>query len=83
MAKSRGYGDDKKKKCGIIMPISGDKKNSVYTDKHWKDVLRMIQEAIGKTEFEPCPVWDDSSSDQIKSTIYNNIIQLDIIVCDI
>lgn len=83
MAESRGYGNDKKKKCGIIMPISGDKKNSVYTDKHWKDVLRMIQDAIGKTEFEPCPVWDDSSSDQIKSTIYNNIIQLDIIVCDI
>lgn len=74
---------NKNKKCGIIMPISEDKNNTAYTSKHWKDVLRMIKESIDKTEFEPSPVWDDSSSDQIKSTIYNNIISHDIIVCDI
>lgn len=74
---------DKDKKCGIMMPISEDKSNSAYTNKHWKDVLRMITESISETEFKPVPVWDDNSSDQIKSTIYNNIISHDIIVCDI
>ena len=37
-----------------------------YTEEHWKNVLKIIKTAIGKTEkFEAVPVWENFKSDII------------------
>lgn len=72
--------DEAKKTCGIIMPISSC---SGYTEEHWVNVLNIIKEAISKTKkFTPVPVWSDTKTDIIHSTIISNILKCDIIVCD-
>ena len=71
---------DTLKTCGIIMPISSC---SGYTEEHWANVLNIIKEAISKTEkFTPVPVWLETKTDVIHSTIISNILKCDIIVCD-
>ncbi|HJA16100.1 MAG TPA: hypothetical protein H9796_13650 [Candidatus Butyricimonas faecavium] len=71
---------DTLKTCGIIMPISSC---SGYTEEHWVNVLNIIKEAISNTgNFAPVPVWLETKTDVIHSTIISNIIKCDIIVCD-
>lgn len=71
--------------CGIIMPISKVEANpEQYSKKHWDHVKKMIVEAITETgDFESIPVWENDSSDQIKNTIFENIVAVDMLVCDI
>lgn len=72
--------DTKEKKCGIIMPISATDK---YDAEHWKCVLKILKSAIEKVGiFKPLPVWENENADIIQSTIINNILDCDIVVCD-
>lgn len=77
---STGATETPKKTCGIIMPISSC---PGYSEEHWENVLKIINEAILKANnFTPIPVWQNTKSDVIHSTIINNILKCDIIVCD-
>lgn len=78
-------GDIENLKCGILMPISKVSTNpEQYSEQHWEDVKRMITDAIEQTHlFTAVPVWEDNCSDQIKDTIYKNLISVDMAVCDI
>jgi hypothetical protein len=75
--------EDKKEKkpmCGIIMPIA---ENSDYPLGHWKEVLSILVEAIGQTDFEPRLVSDDVAIGLIHERIVNNIYNDEIVVCDV
>jgi len=75
---------DGKYKCGILMPISKIETHSEYSKQHWEHVKLMISDSINKTNlFEAVPVWEENSSDQIKKTIFKNIVSVDMAVCDI
>lgn len=69
-----------KKKCGIIMPIAS---HPDYPKEHWKEVLNILVEAIGETEFEPRLVSDDVAIGLIHERIVNNIYNDEIVVCDV
>lgn len=71
---------DTSKKCGIIMPIAS---NPDYPKEHWKEVLTILVEAIGETEFEPRLVSDDVAIGLIHERIVNNIYNDEIVVCDV
>jgi hypothetical protein len=70
----------KKMTCGIIMPIAP---HPDYPTDHWKDVLGILNEAIGQTEFEPKLVSDDVAIGLIHDRIVTNIYNNEIIVCDV
>lgn len=68
-------------KCGIIMPISS---SNGYAEEHWVNVLNIIKSGIEKTKkFVAVPVWENVKSDIIHNTIITNILECDIVVCDI
>lgn len=69
-----------KKTCGIIMPIAP---HQDYPVDHWKDVLGILNEAIGQTEFEPKLVSDDVAIGLIHDRIVTNIYNNEIVVCDV
>lgn len=71
---------NEKKTCGIIMPIAP---HPEYPADHWKDVLTILNEAIGKTEFEPKLVSDDVAIGLIHDRIVTNIYNNEIVVCDV
>jgi hypothetical protein len=72
--------DQIKKTCGIIMPIAP---HQDYPADHWKDVLGILNEAIGLTEFEPKLVSDDVAIGLIHDRIVTNIYNNEIVVCDV
>ena len=74
-----------KLKCGLLMPISSVAlKPGLYSEMHWENVKQMITDSIEKTNlFIAVPIWEDNSSDQIKETIYRNLVSVDMAVCDI
>ena len=81
MANEQNKENEQKLSCGIIMPIAA---SQGYTEEHWKNVLKIIKTAIGKTEkFEAVPVWENFKSDIIHDTIINNLLKYDIVICDI
>lgn len=72
--------ETQKKTCGIIMPIAP---HPDYPPDHWKDVLNILTEALGQTEFEPKLVSDDVAIGLIHDRIVNNIYNNEIVVCDV
>ena len=72
--------DQIKKTCGIVMPIAPHRD---YPADHWKDVLGILNEAIGQTEFEPKLVSDDVAIGLIHDRIVTNIYNNEIVVCDV
>ncbi|MEI6513879.1 MAG: RNA helicase [bacterium] len=70
-------------KCGLIMPISA---MDDYTPEHWKDVKRILTEAIvsiGEPNFTIKLVSEDDDVGVIHKRIVQNIYSSDIIVCDV
>lgn len=67
------------------MPINEvTSKSKQYSAQHWKDVKKMIDDAIDKTKtFSAKDIWGGDESDQIKDTIFKNILEFDMAVCDI
>lgn len=83
MAKTKKDSNGEKvetKKCGIIMPIAQHKD---YPSDHWADVLQILVEAIGETDFEPRLVSDDVAIGLIHERIVTNIYNDEIVVCDV
>lgn len=70
----------KKKKCGIVMPISD---TDGYPEGHWGDVLQIIKESIESIDFEPSMVSDDPAVGLIHTRIVTNLYNDDVIVCDV
>lgn len=66
--------------CGIIMPISD---HPEYDPDHWKDVLEIINESIGQTDFKPKLVSHDEAIGLIQERIVTNIYSNEIVVCDV
>ncbi|MCE5347113.1 MAG: hypothetical protein LLG13_12630 [Bacteroidales bacterium] len=71
---------NRKKTCGIIMPIAP---HPEYPSEHWKDVLDIMNEAIRRTEFEPKLVSDDEAIGLIHDRIVTNVYNNEIVVCDV
>lgn len=68
------------KKCGIIMPIAD---TTGYPQGHWKDVLKILEATINKTEFKCQLVSDDDAIGLIHDRIVTNIYNNDIVICDV
>jgi hypothetical protein len=78
-AKSKPAGV-KKKKCGIVMPISAINECSA---EHWADVLAILKSAIESTDFEPNLVSDADDIGIIQKRIIQNLYHNEMVVCDV
>lgn len=67
--------------CGIVMPIAS--MGAEYPESHWKDVRRIIDQAIIRAGYSPRIVSDAKESTVIHQSIVNNIYSDPIIVCDV
>ncbi len=67
-------------KCGIIMPISGNKECPA---SHWAEVKEIISDVIRECGFEPNLVSDADEVGIIHTRIVNNIINNPIVICDV
>lgn len=70
----------KRRKCGIIMPIA---EMPGYSEKHWAGVKRTIQLAATKADFDCEMVSTGADVGVIHKHIINNIFTNEIIVCDV
>lgn len=67
--------------CGIIRPIA--KMNDFYTFEHWNSVKDIMERAIKKAGYSPLTVSDSKGSTTIHSSIFLNLYQNEIVVCDV
>lgn len=67
--------------CGIIRPIA--KMNEFYTFEHWNSVKDIMERAIKKAGYSPLTVSDSKGSTTIHSSIFLNLYQNEIVVCDV
>lgn len=70
----------KKKTCGLIMPISAI---GEYDEEHWKEVKECLEDTITEMGFEVRMVSDSDLNLLIPSNIVQALFQDDIIICDI
>lgn len=73
--------ETKEKICGIIRPIA--KMNDFYTFEHWNSVKDIMERAIKKAGYTPLTVSDSKGSTTIHSSIFLNLYQNEIVVCDV
>ena len=73
--------ETKEKICGIIRPIA--KMNDFYTFEHWNSVKDIMERAIKKAGYSPLTVSDSKGSTTIHSSIFLNLYQNEIVVCDV
>ena len=66
--------------CGLVMPISAIDDCS---DSHWKDVKKILVDAISAEGFECKLVSEDDSVGIIQDRIVKNLYNSDMIVCDV
>ncbi|MEP4036626.1 hypothetical protein [Pseudophaeobacter sp.] len=71
---------DKKKICGIVMPISDC---DGLKAPHWLDVKSIIESAAEEAGFQARLVSDTFESNLIHKEILQNIYEDDIVVCDV
>ncbi len=81
MAPTESKPEEKKPKCGIIMPIAGS--SLIYTAQHWKDVFEILKDAIGDTGFDADLVSNDTAAGLIHERIVKNIYENEIVICDV
>lgn len=70
----------KKKTCGLIMPISAI---GEYDEEHWKEVKECLEDTVKELGFEVRMVSDNDLNLLIPSKIVQSLLQDDIIICDI
>lgn len=70
----------KKKTCGLIMPISAI---GEYDEEHWKEVKECLEDTVKELGFEIRMVSDNDLNLLIPSKIVQSLLQDDIIICDI
>ncbi|PTK11324.1 hypothetical protein [Mammaliicoccus sciuri] len=71
------------KKCGLIMPISGD---SIYTEEHWRNMKKIFEDVLNlSTEFNYNLKIVSEKDDVgiLQDNIVNGIYESDIIICDV
>ena len=66
--------------CGIIMPIAAMGK---YAEKHWGEVLSIVEDAVREAKLVPNLVSNASSVGVIQKRIVDNLYQNPIVVCDV
>jgi len=67
--------------CGIIMPISHT--DDHHTVGHWRNVLKVVEVAVGSANLIAQPVWQNGDHDVIQAKILKNLFENDIVVCDV
>src|SRR5687768_3672538 len=72
--------NSKKKKCGVIMPIS---LIDGCPGTHWDAVFSIIKEALAETEFSVELVSDSDEIGVIQKRIVQNIYDNEVVVCDV
>lgn len=72
--------DERKPKCGVVMPISslGD-----YSGEHWVEVYSVIADAMEKAGFEVNMVSNSDESSVIQKTIIQNLYSNELVICDV
>lgn len=70
----------KKKKCGLIMPISAI---DGCSEGHWQNVKLIIEEALDELGLDVSLVSDADEVGIIQARIIQNIYDNDIVVCDV
>lgn len=73
--------ENQEKICGIIRPIA--KMSDFYTFEHWNSVKDIMERAITKAGYNPLTVSDSKGSTTIHSSIFLNLYQNEIVVCDV
>lgn len=73
--------ENQEKTCGIIRPIA--KMSDFYTFEHWNSVKDIMERAITKAGYNPLTVSDSKGSTTIHSSIFLNLYQNEIVVCDV
>lgn len=73
-------GEAKKHHVGVIMPISGSEQ---YKATHWAQVLKLIVRAADAAGFTGSMVSENSGEDMIHASIFRNIYQNEVVVCDV
>lgn len=73
--------ENNEKICGIIRPIA--KMSDFYTFEHWNSVNDIMERAIKKAGYSPLTVSDSKGSTTIHSSIFLNLYQNEIVVCDV
>lgn len=71
---------DEQLMCGIVMPIS---EIDGCSETHWREVLRIISEAVEMTEFKPDLVSNSDVSGVIQKRIIDNLYFNKIVVVDV
>lgn len=72
---------DRKKICGIIMPISS---MDGYPKEHWKDLLKILTKEIeNSTDFKLNIVSSSNHSGIIQRAIINNLYENEIVLADV
>lgn len=72
--------EGKKPVCGLVMPISAIDDCS---ESHWKDVKKILLDAISAEGFECKLVSEDDSVGIIQDRIVKNLYNSDMVVCDV
>ncbi|WP_221899472.1 hypothetical protein [Pseudomonas sediminis] len=72
--------DEKRKICGIVMPISTI---DGCSESHWADVRSILDEAIESAGFEANIVSDADDAGIIHKRIIQNLYENPIVVCDV
>jgi len=79
MGKSK---EQRKKKCGIIMPLAVQKFGAFeYSEDYWSSLLRFLKDAIRAAGYEAVPVWEDAVNATITKRIVKNIESVDLSIC--
>ncbi|MBP1045646.1 hypothetical protein I6N96_05100 [Enterococcus sp. BWM-S5] len=76
---------DKIKKIGIVMPISPAQIEG-YPDCQWDDVLAIIKQSFQEgyfSDWECEGVWEGTGGHLITNTIFQEIYEDDIVICDL
>lgn len=72
--------EEKKLKCGLVMPISA---TTVYSAEHWLEIKQIIIESLEDTKFNVELVSVSDESGIIQQRIVNNLYSSEIVVCDV
>jgi hypothetical protein len=66
--------------CGLVMPISAI---DGCDEKHWSDVRKVLEQAIGQTKFRANLVSEATDAGIIHERIIRNLYENPIVVCDV
>lgn len=72
---------DTEQLCGIVMPIAT--MSPEYTEAHWKEVLKILEESACKAGYKARLVSDSNSINIIQKDIVQNLYTDEVVVCDV